>query len=81
MKGVYAADNSKETPQRQALFIHEMVHVWQHQRKVMNVKLAAIWEMVEEGFDYEEAYNCKLKVGNDLLDYDSQRWICARRRL
>ena len=31
--GIYSADYSGESPQRQAFFIHEMTHVWQAQAR------------------------------------------------
>lgn len=73
--GIYSADYSAESPQRKAFYIHEMVHVWQHQNGVFSAGVigAAIWEMIEEGFDYAAAYPYVLDASRDLRDYDLEQ--------
>lgn len=51
----YKRDFSKERGFQQQSFIHEMTHVWQHQ-KGMNVRLAAIAAYVGHDFNYSSAY-------------------------
>lgn len=53
----------------QRLFIHEMVHVWQHQNRVLDLARAALRAWVGHGFRYADAYRFRLAVGRDLLDY------------
>lgn len=69
--GVYSADYSSDRPNRQAFFIHEMVHVWQHQTGVLagGVIGSAIVEMIGRLGDYGSAYPYVLDGAKDLTDY------------
>lgn len=51
------------------LFIHEGVHVWQHQNNILNLAIAAVREGVRHQFNYAKAYLFRLELGKDLLDY------------
>jgi len=60
---IYVAEPNLRTPDfskgnilMQALFLHEMTHVWQHQ-KGLNVRKEAFLEWTKNGFDYCKAYN------------------------
>lgn len=67
--GIYRQNYAAVRLELQGFFIHEMVHVWQYQLKVLNPVFSAIWETLRHGFQYEEAYTYKLVAGKDLLDY------------
>jgi hypothetical protein len=51
------------------LFIHEGVHVWQHQNNILNLAIAAVREGVRHQFKYAKTYLFHLEPGKDLLDY------------
>ncbi len=51
------------------LFIHESVHVWQHQNGVLNLAASALREAIRHRFRYANAYLFHLDPGKDLLDY------------
>jgi len=65
----YAQDFSLRPLPEQRLFIHEGVHVWQHQNRILNLAAAAVREGVRHRFDYAKAYLFHLEPGRDLLDY------------
>ena len=71
---VYKPDYSLESNSLKHLFIHEMTHVWQEQKK-KSVMSRAILEQVFLESPYqalgvgEGAYNYKIKVGSSLTDY------------
>lgn len=65
----YRDDYSASRASLRALFIHEMVHVWQYQLKVLSPVAAAIKESILNFFDYDKAYEYELKTGKDLLNY------------
>lgn len=69
--GAYSPDFSSEAGQSQAFFIHEMVHVWQHQTGVLagGVIGSAIIEMIGRLGDYGSAYPYVLDESKDLTDY------------
>ena len=67
--GAYRKDYSSAVPQLKAFFIHEMVHVWQYQLKILNPVTAAIGESIRHVFSYEKAYEYTLEAGKDILDY------------
>lgn len=52
-----------------AFYIHEMVHVWQKQNKVLNPLISAVANAIRHGFFYQEAYKYKLDTNQDFLDY------------
>lgn len=65
----YSDDFSKTSLARQRLFIHESVHVWQHQNRILNLAMSAFQEGVKHQFNYAKAYLFHLEPGKDLLDY------------
>jgi hypothetical protein len=65
----YCSDFSSAPLPQQRLFIHEGVHVWQHQNNVVNLALAAICESAKHQFRYRKTYFFHLERGRDLLDY------------
>lgn len=68
-KNIYSNDYSKTIPQLKAFYIHEMVHVWQYQNKILRPISAAISESISNGFDYQKAYEYELDSTFDLTDY------------
>ena len=73
--GAYSADYSAESPQRQAFFIHEMVHVWQYQNGILTAGVigSAILEIIGRLGDYDSAYSYVLDASNDLTDYNLEQ--------
>lgn len=69
----YQADYSALPPWQQAHFIHEMVHVWQYQNKVLDPIVDFFKLSLKHRFDYAAAYRYKLTVGRDLLDYNMEQ--------
>lgn len=69
--GAYSSDYASERPVRQAFFIHEMVHVWQHQTGVLSLGVigSAIVEIIGQAGDYNAAYPYVLDGTKDLADY------------
>ena len=69
--GAYRADYSNADADLQAFFIHEMVHVWQHQTGVLKAGVigSAIMEMIGHVGDYAAAYSYSLDGAKDLTDY------------
>lgn len=66
MYGCYQDDYSKATPARQAVFIHEMTHVWQCQNKVLSLSLTDMWNIVNYT---PKAYQYTLEENKDFLQY------------
>lgn len=65
----YERDFSDAPLAKRRLFIHEGVHVWQHQNNVLNLALAALREGLKHQLHYAKAYLFYLEPGRDLLDY------------
>jgi hypothetical protein len=65
---LFRADFAATEPSLQAVFVHEMTHVWQHQN---GVDLFQAWldEVERHEGDYWAAYPYRLTAGRDLLDY------------
>jgi hypothetical protein len=59
---------SSVEPWVQAVFVHEIVHVWQYQSGLDPI-LASLSELARVDGDYERAYPYTLRAGRDLLDY------------
>ncbi len=59
-------------PWRQAMYVHEMTHVWQHQRGI-DVIAGALDELARTDGDYRRAYAYTLAPGRDLLDYSLEQ--------
>jgi len=69
-RNAYAEDFSKEPDaQKQSVFIHELVHVWQHQNKVLSTPREGLKETLRHRFNYSKAYLHKLEAGKDLVKY------------
>lgn len=69
-RDAYAADFSAETnPQKQSVFIHELVHVWQHQNRVLSTPREALKETLKHKFNYSKSYLHKLSPEKDLTRY------------
>jgi hypothetical protein len=69
-RDAYAADFSAETnPQKQSVFIHELVHVWQHQNRVLSTPREAVKETLRHKFNYSKSYLHKLSPDKDLTAY------------
>lgn len=73
---VYSKDYSLESDDFKAVFIHEMCHVWQYQRKIKNIKTEGIFGQISNLGDYEAMYKYKLQkyiwggtTENDLKEY------------
>jgi hypothetical protein len=62
-------DFSRASLTQKRLFIHEGVHIWQHQNNIVNLVVAAVREGVKHQFQYAKAYFFRLDPGKDLLDY------------
>ena len=73
VSGVYKKDYSSQSASMQAFFIHEMVHVWQYQLKILSPVTAAITESIKHFFDYSKAYEYTLDGTKDLLDYNIEQ--------
>ncbi len=73
--GIYSADYSGESPQRQAFFIHEMTHVWQYQNGILTAGVvgSAILEIIGRLGDYDSAYPYVLDSAKDLTDYNLEQ--------
>ena len=70
---IYKQDYSAANNYLKAFFIHEMVHVWQYQLKILNPVTAAIGESIKHLFDYSKAYEYELVEGQDILDYNIEQ--------
>ncbi|TAL38095.1 MAG: DUF4157 domain-containing protein [Alphaproteobacteria bacterium] len=69
-RDAYAADFSAETnPQKQSVFIHELVHVWQHQNRVLSTPREALKETLKHKFNYSKSYLHRLSPDKDLTRY------------
>lgn len=64
----YAADRSL-----QALFIHEMTHVWQFQNKVLDPVVAFGRLLLAHKFNYAAAYHYDIKQGCDFTAYGMEQ--------
>jgi type VI secretion system secreted protein VgrG len=69
--GTYSGDYANEDALRKAFFIHEMVHVWQHQTGVLALGVigSAIVEMIRRAGNYDAAYPYALDPAKDLKHY------------
>lgn len=71
--GSYRKDYSLTSDELKAFFIHEMVHVYQYQLKILDPIGSAISSSIKNGFNYIKAYDYKLEPNKDLLDYDIEQ--------
>ena len=65
----HTEDFSRAPLSARRLFIHESVHVWQHQNRVLNLAGAALRELVRHRLRYGRAYLFHLDPARDLTDY------------
>ncbi len=70
---IYLNDYSESVPDKQALFIHEMAHVWQYQNNILKVKRAGIYQFIRHLTRYGEAYKYTLREDKDLLEYNLEQ--------
>jgi len=69
-RSAYSSDFSKETdPVKQSVFIHELVHVWQHQNRVLSTPKEAMRETLKHKFNYQKSYHYTLSRQRDLTTY------------
>jgi len=69
-RDAYSDDFSKETnPNKQSVFIHELVHVWQHQNHVLSTPREAVRETLKHKFNYSNSYHYTLLPKRDLTSY------------
>lgn len=69
-RNAYSDDFSKETDaQKQSVFIHELVHVWQHQNRVLSTPREAARETLKHKFHYQQSYHYTLARNSDLTTY------------
>ncbi|MEZ0224896.1 MAG: DUF4157 domain-containing protein [Alphaproteobacteria bacterium] len=69
-RDAYAPDFSAETnPQKQSVFIHELVHVWQHQNRILSTPREALKETLKHKFNYSKSYLHKLSPDKELTQY------------
>jgi len=73
MHGCYKDDYAAESTYGQALFIHEMTHVWQFQNKILQPVAEAVKLNLKLKFDYAAAYPYTLDAKKDLLDYNMEQ--------
>ena len=65
----HAPDFARAPLSARRLFVHELVHVWQHQNRVLALGRSALREWVRHRFSYARAYLFRLDPACDLLDY------------
>lgn len=69
-RSAYSDDFSKETDaKKQSVFIHELVHVWQHQNRVLSTPKEAVKETLKHKFNYQRSYHYTLSKNKDLTAY------------
>lgn len=69
-RSAYSDDFSKETDaKKQSVFIHELVHVWQHQNRVLSTPKEAVKETLKHKFNYQQSYHYTLSKNRDLTSY------------
>lgn len=69
-RSAYSDDFSKETDAaKQSVFIHELVHVWQHQNRVLSTPKEAVKETLKHKFNYQQSYHYTLSKNRDLTTY------------
>jgi len=73
MYGCYSDDYSTREPYGQALFIHEMTHVWQYQNKILAPIAEAVKLNLAHKFNYRAAYDYTLEPGKDLIEYNMEQ--------
>jgi len=73
MPGCYRNDYSKEDTWDQAMFIHEMTHVWQYQNKILSPVAEAVKLNIRFKFDYAAAYGYMLDAKKDLVEYNMEQ--------
>ena len=76
MRGVTYRDDymSDDTPlHTRSTFLHEMVHVWQKENKVLNLLYEACKENLKHKFNYNAAYHYVLEEGKDLVNYGMEQ--------
>ena len=67
--GKYADDYSTQSDDYRSIFVHEMVHVWQWQRKIKYVRLSAVREWLSNRGAYDAGYKYTLYEEVEFKDY------------
>lgn len=65
-------DFSKAGVLRRAVFVHEVMHIWQHQNG-MDLVAQGFAEFAKYGGAYEKAYPYELERGRDLTEYGMEQ--------
>jgi hypothetical protein len=65
---VYSQDFAQDGAHRQAVLVHEVTHVWQHENGI-SVIAGALRAFFATGGRYSRAYRYQLAPGRDLLEY------------
>jgi hypothetical protein len=65
---VYVADYARAAPERRAILVHEVAHVWQFESGIA-VIAGAIRAFFAAGGRYSRAYRYQLAPGRDLIEY------------
>lgn len=76
MRGTAYSDDYTSTDTSLSLrstFLHEMVHVWQHENKVLNLFYEGAKEHIKHKFNYNAAYHYTLEDGKDLINYGMEQ--------
>jgi hypothetical protein len=69
---LFEADFSTASPWRQAVFVHEITHVWQFENG-MDLVAQGLSTFAKAGGAYERAYPYTLADGRDLVDYGMEQ--------
>lgn len=69
---LFEADFSTANPWRQAVFVHEITHVWQFENG-MDLVAQGLSAFAKAGGAYERAYPYTLADGRDLVDYGMEQ--------
>jgi hypothetical protein len=65
-------DFSKAGAHRRMVFVHEIMHIWQHANGMDLIQQGFV-ELAKHGGDYEKAYPYELEPGRDLVDYGMEQ--------
>lgn len=69
----YSPDYTRESPEKRALFIHEMTHVWQFQKKIFRPVREALKLCLKYKFNYAATYFYKLEANRNFRSYNMEQ--------
>jgi hypothetical protein len=69
---LWNADFSKAGPHLRAVFVHEVMHIWQHTNG-MDLIQQSVVEFTKHSGAYEKAYPYELERGRDLVEYGMEQ--------